>query len=146
TYSEIGISAGIIVIILRMLQGFGVGGEWGGSVLLTVEWGNKSKRGFLGSFPMAGAPAGLFLAYGSLQFVTSIWGPNSYWAWRIPFLISILLVTVGLYIRLGILETPVFAMLLEERKIEGTPSLGVLRFNFREIFLCLLLRAGEVGP
>jgi MFS family permease len=146
TYAEIGIVAGIILILLRMLQGFGVGGEWGGSVLLTLEWGNKGRRGFLGSFPMAGAPAGLVLAYGSLNLFTSLLGANSYWGWRIPFLISSLLVAVGLYIRLGILETPVFAMLLEERKIEGTPSLGVLRFNFREVFLCLLMRAGEVGP
>jgi MFS family permease len=146
TYAEIGIFAGVILIVLRMAQGFGVGGEWAGSVLLTVEWGNRSKRGFLGSFPMAGAPAGLVLAYGSLQLFTTVLGPNSYWGWRIPFLLSAVLVVVGLYIRLGVLETPVFAMLLEERKIEGTPSIGVLRFNFREVLLCLLLRAGEVGP
>src|SRR5207247_9278436 len=97
--AEIARVACVLLRLLRVTQGFGVGGEWGGSVLLTVEWGNRSRRGFLGSFPMAGAPAGLVLAYGSLQLFTTILGPNSYWGWRIPFLLSLLLVAVGLSIR-----------------------------------------------
>jgi MFS family permease len=146
TYAEIGIWGGIFLFALRVLQGLGLGGEWGGSVLLTVEWGNRERRGFLGSWPQLGVPAGLLMGYGALQFFTLSMGQHSYWAWRIPFLLSIVLVAVGLYIRLGILETPVFARLLEERKIERQPVVSVIRYDWREVVLCFLIRAGEAAP
>jgi MFS family permease len=146
TYAQIGILGGIFLFALRILQGLGLGGEWGGSVLLTVEWGDRRRRGWLGSWPQLGVPAGLLLGYGALQLFTLSMGAQSYWGWRIPFLLSFVLVLVGLYIRLGILETPVFARLLEERKIERQPVVSVLRYNWREVVLCFMLRAGETAP
>jgi len=146
TYAEIGIWGGLILFGLRILQGFGLGGEWGGSVLLTVEWGGRRGRGFLASWPQLGVPVGLLLGYGALQFFTLTLGQHSYWGWRIPFLLSIVLVGVGLYIRLGILETPVFARLLEERRIERVPVVQVIRRDWREVVLCFMLRAGETAP
>jgi MFS family permease len=146
TYAEIGIWGGLLLFALRILQGLGLGGEWGGSVLLTVEWGGRRRRGFLASFPQLGVPIGLLLGYGALQFFTLTLGQDSYWGWRIPFLLSIVLVAVGLYIRMGILETPVFARMLEERRIERAPVLQVLRHDWREVVLCFLLRAGETAP
>jgi MFS family permease len=146
TYAEIGIWGGLILFALRTLQGLGIGGEWGGSVLLTVEWGGRRGRGFLASWPQLGVPIGLLLGYGALQFFTQTMGQGSYWGWRIPFLLSIVLVGVGLYIRLGILETPVFARLLEERRIERVPVLQVVRHDWREVVLCFMLRAGETAP
>jgi MFS family permease len=146
TYAEIGIWGGLILFALRIMQGFGLGGEWGGSVLLTVEWGGRRGRGLLASFPQLGVPIGLLLGYGALQFFTLTMGQHSYWGWRIPFLLSIVLVGVGLYIRLGILETPVFARLLEERRIERVPVVEVIRRDWREVVLCFMLRAGETAP
>jgi len=146
TYAEIGIWGGLLLFALRIMQGFGLGGEWGGSVLLTVEWGGRRGRGLLASFPQLGVPIGLLLGYGALQFFTLTMGQHSYWGWRIPFLLSIVLVGVGLYIRLGILETPVFARLLEERRIERVPVVEVIRRDWREVVLCFMLRAGETAP
>src|SRR5438270_7877718 len=110
-YASIGIMGGVVLTILRAVQGIGVGGEWGGSVLLAMEWSGRSgKRGFIASWPQFGVPVGLLLSNGILALVTALTGPNfATWGWRIPFLLSIVLVGVGLYIRLGVLETPVFA-------------------------------------
>jgi len=146
TYAQIGIWGGIALTVLRILQGIGVGGEWGGSVLLSVEWGHRGRRGFLGSWPQFGVPAGLVLGYGALQAFTLALGKSSYWGWRLPFLLSALLVVVGLYIRLGILETPIFARLLEERKIERVPVLEVWRKQWAEIVLSCLIRTGQQAP
>jgi len=143
TSAQIGVLGGILLTALRMLQGVGVGGEWGGSVLLAVEWGSRGRRGFLGSWPQFGVPAGLALSYGALQLFI---GVDPYWGWRIPFLLSALLVVVGLYIRLGILETPIFARLLEERRIERAPVLEVLARQPREVILTCLIRTGEQAP
>jgi MFS family permease len=146
TYAQIGVAGGVILTILRIVQGLGLGGEWGGSMLLTVEWGNRWRRGLLGSFPQLGVPIGLLLGYGALQLFTLSLGQHSYWGWRVPFLLSIVLVAIGIYIRLGILETPVFAKLLEERKIERLPVAQVLRRDLRDVVLCFLIRAGETAP
>ena len=147
-YERIGIWGGIILTVLRFIQGVGVGGEWGGSVLLSMEWAQSNRhRGFIASWPQFGVPAGLFLsnlavlgmsALSSEQFLT--------WGWRVPFLFSILLVAVGLYIRLGILETPVFVRLVAERRIERAPVLEVLRRQPREIILTALCRMAEQAP
>ena len=109
TYAQIGIWGAVILTILRFIQGIGVGGEWGGSVLMSMEWARTNhSRGFIASWPQFGMPCGLFLANLAVeQFLT--------WGWRVPFLLSLLLVGVGLYIRLGIFETPVFVKLLAER-------------------------------
>jgi metabolite-proton symporter len=147
-YASIGIAGGILLTLLRALQGIGVGGEWGGSVLLSMEWGARSgRRGFIASWPQFGVPVGLLLSNGMLALVTALTGPNfATWGWRIPFLISIVLVGVGLWIRLGILETPVFTRLLEERRTASAPVAEVLRRNWREVILTCLIRTGQQAP
>jgi metabolite-proton symporter len=147
-YASIGIMGGVLLTILRLAQGIGVGGEWGGSVLLAMEWGARSgKRGFIASWPQFGVPVGLLLSNGMLALVTALTGPNFVtWGWRIPFLISIVLVGVGLWIRLGILETPVFSRLLEQRRTSAAPVAEVLRRNWREVILTCLIRTGQQAP
>ena len=147
-YASIGVAGGLLLTVLRALQGIGVGGEWGGSVLLSMEWGARTgKRGFIASWPQFGVPVGLLLSNGMLALVTALTGPNfATWGWRIPFLVSILLVGVGLWIRLGILETPVFTRLLEERRTVSAPVAEVLRRNWREVILTCLIRTGQQAP
>jgi metabolite-proton symporter len=147
-YASIGIAGGILLTILRALQGIGVGGEWGGSVLLAMEWGAQTgRRGFIASWPQFGVPVGLLLSNGMLAAVTALTGPNfTTWGWRIPFLLSLLLVAVGLWIRLGILETPVFTRLLEQRRTAAAPVAEVLRRHWREVMLTCLLRTGQQAP
>ena len=148
TYNSIGIWGAVLLTILRFIQGVGVGGEWGGSVLMSMEWtrGN-AHRGFAASWPQFGVPAGLFLANLAVLAFSQMSG-NAFqeWGWRIPFALSIILVGLGLYIRLRILETPVFARLLEQRRIEPTPIVEVIKRQPREIILSALLRMGEQAP
>jgi MFS family permease len=145
TYDQIGIWGGIILTVLRLMQGIAVGGEWGGSVLLSTEWGKRlgGYRGLLGSWPQFGVPVGLVLGYSALKVFQPI---DPYWGWRIPFLLSIVLVGVGLYIRLGILETPVFSDVLKDNRVERIPVLEVITRNWREIILSALLRTGQQAP
>jgi MFS family permease len=133
---------------LRLIQGIGVGGEWGGSVLLAMEWAQTNKnRGFIASWPQFGAPAGLFLANIMVLVFSRISGDQFLvWGWRIPFLLSIIMVAVGLWIRLGILETPVFQRILAEKKIERAPTIEVLKRQPREVILSALLRLAEQSP
>src|SRR5689334_7374736 len=118
TYESIGIWGAVILTVLRFIQGVGVGGEWGGSVLLSMEWARThSHRGFIASWPQFGVPAGLFLANLAVFASSAIAGDQFLtWGWRIPFVLSIILVAIGLYIRLGILETPAFVRLVAENK------------------------------
>jgi len=148
TYSNIGVWAAVILVILRTCQGIGVGGEWGGSVLMAMEWGSQKRKGFLGSWPQFGVPIGLVLSNGITAATVTLSGEKVFadWAWRIPFLLSIILVAVGLYIRLGIMETPVFRALLQERRIEQAPVREVIRRNWREIILSAFLRLPEQAP
>ncbi|MBV9017546.1 MAG: MHS family MFS transporter [Alphaproteobacteria bacterium] len=148
TYAQIGIWGAIILTILRFIQGVGVGGEWGGSVLLSMEWARTTAhRGFVASWPQFGVPSGLFLANLAALAVNTI-SPDQFlaWGWRVPFLISIVLVGIGLYIRLGILETPVFARLAAENRLERTPMIEVFRRQPREIALSALARMSEQAP
>jgi MFS family permease len=147
-YERIGIWGAIILTLLRFIQGIGVGGEWGGSVLLSMEWAQSNRhRGFIASWPQFGVPAGLFLANLAVLVFSAVSGGHFLtWGWRLPFLFSIVLVALGLYIRLGILETPVFARLVAERRIERAPVLEVMRRNPREIILTALCRMAEQAP
>jgi metabolite-proton symporter len=148
TYASIGIWGAIILTVLRMLQGIGVGGEWGGSVLLAMEWSRThGQRGLVASWPQFGVPCGLFLS-NLVVLGVSQWTGDEFltWGWRIPFALSIVLVGVGLWIRLGILETPVFQQLLDEKKIEKTPIIEVFRKHPKEILLSALLRMAEQAP
>src|SRR5690348_15000688 len=148
TYASIGIWGAVILTILRMIQGIGVGGEWGGSVLLAMEWSRThGQRGLVASWPQFGVPAGLFLANLSILAFSTLSGDQfATWGWRIPFGLSIILVGIGLWIRLGILETPVFQQLLNTNKIERAPIVEVIKRQPREIILSALLRMAEQAP
>jgi metabolite-proton symporter len=148
TYAEIGIWGAVILTILRMLQGIGVGGEWGGSVLLAMEWSKgHGSRGLVASWPQFGVPCGLFLANLAVLAFSQLSGDQfNTWGWRIPFALSIVLVGVGLWIRLGILETPVFQQVVRDNKVEKAPIVEVFRKHPREILLSALLRMAEQAP
>ena len=148
TYAQIGIWAGIILTVLRFIQGIGVGGEWGGSVLLAMEFAKTNKsRGLIASWPQFGVPAGLFLANLAVLGFSAISGEGFLtWGWRVPFLLSAVLIIVGLWIRLGILETPTFRRLVIENTIEKTPVREALRKHPKEIVLSALARLSEQSP
>jgi len=148
TYSSIGIWGAIILTVLRVFQGIGVGGEWGGSVLLAMEWSRThGQRGLVASWPQFGVPCGLFLSNLAVLAFSQLTGDQFItWGWRLPFALSIVLVGVGLWIRLGILETPVFQQLLDEKKIEKTPVIEVFKRHPKEILLSALLRMSEQAP
>ncbi|HZS82726.1 MAG TPA: MFS transporter [Stellaceae bacterium] len=148
SYASIGIWGAVILTILRVVQGIGVGGEWGGSVLLSMEWARTaSSRGFIASWPQFGVPCGLVLANIAFLVFSSISGDAFLsWGWRVPFFLSIVLVAVGLYIRLGILETPVFAKLLASNRIEQQPIAEVWKRNWREIIISAFVRMAEQAP
>ena len=148
TYESIGIWGAVILTVLRFVQGVGVGGEWGGSVLLSMEWTRtNAHRGFAASWPQFGVPAGLFLANLVVLACSALSGSAFLsWGWRIPFALSIVLVAIGLYIRLRILETPVFARLQREKRVERTPMLAVLKRHPKEIILSAFARMAEQAP
>jgi MFS family permease len=148
TYESIGIWGAVILTVLRFIQGVGVGGEWGGSVLMSMEWArNDRSRGLIASWPQFGVPCGLFLANLAVLAFSQMAGDRFLaWGWRIPFALSILLVGVGLYIRLGILETPVFSKLVAERQVDRTPMLTVIRDYPKEILLSAFARMSEQAP
>jgi MFS family permease len=146
-YDQIGIGGAIILSALRFIQGIGVGGEWGGSVLLSMEWGRHGRRGFNASWPQFGVPAGLLLANLAFLAFSLISGPSfTSWGWRVPFLLSLVLVAIGLWIRLGIVETPTFLRLVEQRRVERQPVLEVIKRHPKEILLAALARMSEQAP
>jgi MFS family permease len=148
TYDSIGIWGAVLLTVLRALQGIGVGGEWGGSVLMSMEWSRThNQRGLVASWPQFGVPCGLLLSTLAVSIFSS-WSGDQFlvWGWRIPFALSIILVGIGLWIRLGILETPVFQELLNQNKIESAPTLEVIKKQPKEIILSALLRMSEQAP
>ena len=148
SYASIGIWGAVLLTLIRLIQGIGVGGEWGGSVLLAMEWARTNKnRGFLTAWPQFGAPAGFFLANLAVLFFSWLSGNQFYtWGWRIPFFLSIVMVGIGLYIRLGILETPVFRRVIEEERVVRVPVLEVLKRQPKQVILSALLRMPEQAP
>jgi MFS family permease len=148
SYASIGIWGAVILTIVRFIQGVGIGGEWGGATLIAMEWAKtNAHRGFITSWPQWGGPAGLFLA--NLMVLLFSWISRDQflvWGWRVPFWLSIAMVGIGLYIRLGILETPTFTRILEERRVERTPVLEVLRQQPKLVALTALARTGQQGP
>ena len=148
TYASIGIWGAILLTVLRAIQGIGVGGEWGGSVLLAMEWSRtQNQRGLIASWPQFGVPCGLLLANLAI-LAFSRWAGDDFlvWGWRVPFALSIVLVGVGLWIRLGIFETPVFQEILNKEKIEKAPVREVIKKQPKEIILSALLRMSEQAP
>jgi len=144
-YASVGVWGAVILTVIRMIQGIGVGGEWGGSVLFAMEWARTNKhRGFITSWPQIGGPAGLFLANMAVLVGSTITGDSFFdWGWRIPFWLSIIMVAIGLYIRLGILETPVFQRIIKEERIESVPAIEVFRRQPKQVFLSMLCRSAE---
>jgi metabolite-proton symporter len=147
TYSAIGYAAPVLLTLLRIAQGLGVGGEWGGSVLLSMEWGVPTRRGLMASWPQLGVPMGLLLSTGAVRLLTS-WTGASFdnWGWRIPFLISLVLVAVGLYVRLRVLETPEFEDVRQRRAVVRYPLFQVLRRQWGQVLSSAFVRMSEQAP
>jgi MFS family permease len=148
TYEQIGIWGAVVLVILRFIQGIGVGGEWGGSVLLSMEWARTSKnRGLIASWPQFGGPAGFFLANLAILAFSQMSGDQFLsWGWRVPFWLSLIMVAIGLWIRLGILETPVFQKIIDEERVARAPVIEVFKRQPREIFLTAFARMGQMAP
>ncbi len=145
THAAIGVVAPILLVVLRFIQGFGVGGEWGGAVLMAVEHGHQGRRGFYASWAQAGVPVGLLLATGIFSLLNAQLTDEQFiaWGWRVPFLIGILLLAVGLYIRLAILESPLFKKLQEEEPDRPAPIREVLRKHPCSILIAMGARFAE---
>ena len=146
--ASIGFAAPLILVLLRLVQGIAIGGEWSGSVLLAMEWGDQKKRGLLGSSAQIGVPVGLVLGTGGMTLLSAVLSPAAFdsWGWRLPFLASLILVAVGLVIRLKILETPMFARLVANKETARTPVLDAIRHHWREILLSAGVRFSEQMP
>jgi len=145
TYAQVGIWAPVLLVVLRFIQGFGVGGEWGGAVLLAVEHSGGERRGFHGSWPQMGVPGGLLLSTGVFAALSS-WLPEPAflaWGWRVPFLLSVVLVGSGLFVRLRILESPSFEKLKDARGESRTPLLDVFREHPREVAIGMGMRFAQ---
>ncbi|MBE8470418.1 MFS transporter [Streptomyces justiciae] len=154
THATVGSAAPVLLTALRLVQGFALGGEWGGAVLLVSEHGDAKRRGFWASWPQTGAPAGQLLATGVLSLLTAVLSDSAFtsWGWRIPFLLSGVLVMVGLWIRLSVDESPVFKQALaqaEARKAEQDtaaeklPLVSVLRHHWRDVLVAMGARMAE---
>jgi len=146
-YSTIGMGGAGILSVLRFIQGIGVGGEWGGAVVLSMEWTRVGQRGFSASWPQFGVPAGLLLANAAL-LLFGLTSPTDFlaWGWRIPFGLSIFLLALGVYIRLGVMESPTYHKLVSENRIESRPVIEALRSHPKQIILSTLVRMSEQAP
>jgi len=149
TYNQVGVAAPLMLTGLRLVQGFALGGEWGGAVLLVSEHGDPKRRGFWASWPQGGAPAGNLLAAGVLSLLTGVQSDATFlaWGWRVPFLLSALLVMVGLWIRLSVDESPLFQQALAAAKaratVEQPPLVAVLRNHWRDVLVAMGARMAE---
>jgi MFS transporter, MHS family, shikimate and dehydroshikimate transport protein len=138
TYATVGIWAPILLLVLRIFQGIGIGGEWGGAVLMAVEHSPTGRRGFYGSWPQIGVPAGLLLSAGAVYLLSYLSDADFLaWGWRIAFLISAVLVAVGLYIRLKVMETPAFSRIQQEKKIAAVPVMDLFKTHGKNTLLGL---------
>ena len=145
TYAAIGIAAPILLILLRILQGFSAGGEWGGAALMAVEHAPTARRGYFGAFPQIGVPVGMILATSTLFVITSLLTPEQFttWGWRIPFLLSIVLIAVGYVIRRAVEESPIFQDLQRRKKESATPLRQLFRHNTKTVILTAVIFIGN---
>ena len=145
TYAAIGIAAPILLILLRILQGFSAGGEWGGAALMAVEHAPTARRGFFGAFPQIGVPVGMILATSTLFVITSLLTPDQFlaWGWRIPFLLSIVLIGVGYFIRRAVEESPIFQDLQRRKKESAAPLRQLFRHNTKTVILTAVIFIGN---
>ena len=144
TYGQIGVVAPVLLVTLRLVQGFGLGGEWGGAVLMATEHAPPGRRGFYGSWPQTGAPAGLLLSTGVFALASRL--PDEAflrWGWRVPFLLSVLLVGVGTFIRVRLAESPAFARVKADRAEVRLPIVEVLRHHRRSVAISMGARLAE---
>jgi MFS family permease len=148
TYATLGIIAPALLMFFRILQGIGVGGNWGASVLLAGEWADPKKRGFATSWAQFGAPGGMLLANAAILVMGLFTNDEQFraWGWRVPFLLSFVLILIGLYIRQKIEETPVFRSLQKKGMIAKLPVVEVFKHNWKEVILTALLRTGQQVP
>jgi metabolite-proton symporter len=147
-YATIGVAAPILLTLLRILQGIGVGGEWGGSVLMSMEWGRRKRHGFMASLPQLGVPIGLLLSTAAVRIVSGVGGEHFFetWGWRIPFLLSVVLIAIGLYVRLSVLETPHFRRMREQKAVVKAPVWEVIKTQPRAIITSAFVRMAEQAP
>src|SRR6185437_45957 len=144
-YDRIGVAAPIILVVLRFLQGIGLGGEWGGAILMTLEYSPQRRRGFYGSVVQLGAVLGLALSTLILLLGSMLPSDEFYtWGWRIPFLASIVLLVVGLYIRLSVQETPAFRQILERGEVVRVPVMEILRRQSKQVVVTTALYLGGI--
>jgi MHS family shikimate/dehydroshikimate transporter-like MFS transporter len=144
TYGQVGVAAPVLLVALRFIQGFGVGGEWGGAVLMAVEHGHEGRRGFHASWVQAGVPVGLLLANGVFHLASSMEEKAFLaWGWRVPFLLGVLLLAVGMFIRMKIMESPVFTEAKKADPGPRVPILAVLREHPRNVLLSMGARFAE---
>ena len=144
TYETIGLAAPILLTLLRVLQGIGVGGEWGGSVLMSMEWGTRKQRGLMAAWPQAGVPIGLALGTAVVYFFS---GPEFLaWGWRVPFIASIVLIGIGLWVRLTVLESPAFAQIKTSGKVAKLPLAETLKTQWRDVLKAMFVRTAEQAP
>ncbi|MFC4908736.1 MFS transporter [Actinomadura gamaensis] len=146
TYATLGVGAPLLLTALRLVQGFALGGEWGGAVLIVSEHGGDRKRGFWASWPQSGAPGGNLLATGVLALLASVQSDETFraWGWRVPFLLSGVLVVIGLWIRVSVSESPLF---LEAKRRRGedarVPVVEVFRTSWKQVLVAIGARFGE---
>jgi MFS family permease len=145
TYAAIGVWAPILLVLLRIVQGFSAGGEWGGAALMSVEHAPINKRGFFGAYPQIGVPTGMILATFVMYLATTLLSEQDFlaWGWRIPFLLSIALIAVGYLIRRSVDESPVFKEMQERKKESAAPLGQLFRKNTREVVLTALIFIGN---
>jgi len=145
TYATLGVWAAVLLTVVRFAQGIGVGGEWGGAVLMAVEHSSEGRRGFHGSWPQMGVPAGLLLSTGVFALFSTVLSEQQFlaWGWRIPFLLSTVLIAVGLFIRLRIIETPAFSKLKEAGSEVRYPLRDLLREHPRNLLVGMGMRFAQ---
>ncbi|MDT7702692.1 MAG: transporter, family, shikimate and dehydroshikimate transport protein [Pseudonocardiales bacterium] len=145
TYPQAGVLAPVLLVALRLVQGLAVGAEWGGAVLMSVEHSAGERRGLFGSFPQIGSPAGMLLASGIFALVRGTTDQAAFlsWGWRIPFLLSLVLVAVGLWIRLGLEDAPVYREVRRTQQVSRRPLVDVVRTHQRNLWLTIGLRMSQ---
>jgi MFS family permease len=146
TYEQVGMLAPALLVLLRILQGLSTGGEWGGAVLMAVEHAPTARRGRMGAFPQIGVPIGLLLASGVLALMTGVVSPGDAflaWGWRVPFLLSVVLIVVGIVVRRAVEESPVFTEIAEKKAAARTPILRLFRNHWLLVLLAALTFAGN---
>src|SRR5699024_8297035 len=145
TFAQIGVWAPILLLLLRILQGFGAGAEWGGAALMSVEHATKNRRGFYGSFTQIGVPIGMLMATGAFTLTRALSGSEAFmsWGWRIPFLASAILIVVGFIIRIALEDPPKFKEMKEQNTVSEQPIADVYRNEQRNLWLATGMRVSQ---